>query len=120
MERRERLQKALADMEEDAVLAAMDALEPADAAPQQFVPSTTFYTEGSPALLDARVAVSVTDSGAVMTASVGAAPRLLPDCRCLADTSIRNRKGATLPAVPRLSGSSSRWVHPLQQQQAGL
>ena len=58
MERRERLRKLLADMEEEKVLEAMDALEPADQQQQQFVPSTTFYTEGTQALHEARVNVS--------------------------------------------------------------
>jgi hypothetical protein len=58
MERRERLRKLLADMEEEKVLEAMDALEPADQQQQQFVPSTTFYTEGTQALQEARVHVS--------------------------------------------------------------
>lgn len=57
MERRERLRKLLAEMEEEKVLEAMDALEPEDQQQQQFVPSTTFYTEGPQALMDARVAV---------------------------------------------------------------
>jgi hypothetical protein len=59
MERRERLRKLLADMEEEKVLEAMDALEPADQQQQQFVPSTTFYTEGTQALHDARINVSL-------------------------------------------------------------
>lgn len=57
MERRERLRKLLADMDEERVLAAMDAVEPQDQQQQQFVPSTTFYTEGGQALLEARLAV---------------------------------------------------------------
>lgn len=57
MERRERLRTMLSAMEEEKVLAAMDAVEPEDAAREQFVPSTTFYTEGPQALLDVRVAV---------------------------------------------------------------
>jgi hypothetical protein len=68
MERRERLRKLLADMEEEKVLEAMDALEPADQQQQQFVPSTTFYTEGTAALHAARVNVSETSPCALLHA----------------------------------------------------
>ncbi len=57
MERRERLRKLLAAMEEEKVLEAMDAVEPEDAQREHFIPSTTFYTEGPQALVDARVSV---------------------------------------------------------------
>lgn len=58
MERRERLRKLCAELEDATVVEAMDALEPVGAAPQQFVPSTVFYTEGPPELQEARVKVS--------------------------------------------------------------
>ena len=57
MERRDRLRKLCAELEDSAVVEAMDALEPVGAAPHQFVPSTVFYTEGPPELQEARVKV---------------------------------------------------------------
>lgn len=54
MERRDRLRKLCAQLADEDVLAAMDALEPEDGT-KQFVPTSVFYTEGSPALVEARL-----------------------------------------------------------------
>lgn len=56
MERRERLRKLCAQLADEDVLAAMDALEP-EGGDKQFVPSTVFYTNGQPALVEARLEV---------------------------------------------------------------
>lgn len=78
MERRERLRKLCAQLTDEDVLAAMDALEP-EGRDKQFVPSTVFYTNGPPALVEARLKVHTLECFALGKA---AHPGVLPILKC--------------------------------------